>query len=115
MVVYPDKIAQGWDSSLIYLPYLNQRKNVINYLDSMNIDKSSVGSFFPNNSNEKYISLDVDTVSFAEFDIKTNKYIIISSVFNDIPDKLLGDVESFYEIKNFDQLRLKMRIYKVND
>ncbi|HBE43639.1 MAG TPA: hypothetical protein DDW27_21075, partial [Bacteroidales bacterium] len=79
--VYPEKTAQGWDSTLAHLPYYKIRKQAIDYLDRQEIDFNEVQSFFPNNSKIDYVDLNGDNRQFADFD-NSGKYVIYSNVFN---------------------------------
>ena len=80
-IVYPDKIAKGWDSTLAHLPYYKLRHQAIDYLDQEHIDFKQVQSFFPNLANIDRIDLNGDSRSFNYYD-GTRKYIFYSNIFN---------------------------------
>ncbi|MCD4768867.1 MAG: hypothetical protein K8R35_01705, partial [Bacteroidales bacterium] len=46
--IYPEKIAQGWDSTPAHWPYYKLREEMIEYISNSNISPDSVGSSFPN-------------------------------------------------------------------
>jgi hypothetical protein len=79
--VYPDKISQGWDSTLAHLPYYKIRQQALEYLDEEKIDYQKVQSFFPNNSVIDYSDLNSDGRQFNDFNNSCD-YVIYSNVFN---------------------------------
>ncbi len=98
--VYPDKIAQGWDSTLAHLPYYKLRDRAIEYLENKDIDFSETQSFFPNNSLIDYFDLNNDYRQFRDFN-NTGEYVIYSNVYN-ISDEEYDQVKNEYElIKRF--------------
>jgi hypothetical protein len=79
--IYPDKVSQGWDSTLAHLPYYKLRKQAIEYIDHQNIDINDVSSFFPNTSSIDEIELNGDKRSFKNYE-KDSKYVLYSNIFN---------------------------------
>ncbi len=78
-LIYPEKIAQGWDASLAHLPYWNLRKEALEYMDDNNIDINETASFFPNISEIDDIDLNGDKRKFLEFSGREN-YVFCSIV-----------------------------------
>ncbi|MEG1497807.1 MAG: hypothetical protein RRX93_00055 [Bacteroidales bacterium] len=65
--IYPEKIAQGWDSTMAYLPYYTLKKEMIFQMDKRDIPIEETASFFPN-----FYAIEVDNLSndlraFSEF------------------------------------------------
>jgi len=87
--VYPDKIAQGWDSTLGHFPYYQLRENMIQYLEENNIDKSKVGFDFPGAYPQKYLDLSSETWSFPEVDFTSQQFVLYSNVVNEFTDNEL--------------------------
>ena len=109
--IYPDKIAQGWDSTLAHLPYFKIRKQALEYLDNEKIDYQKVQSFFPNTSAINDVDLNYDKRGFMDFN-NCSIYVIYSNVFN-ISDIDYNIVKSQYSvIKRFDHGFLHMDICK---
>lgn len=79
--VYPDKVAQGWDSTLAHLPYYKIRQEALEYLDKQNIDYKNVQSFFPNASVIDDVDLNHDKRKFIDFN-NCCDYVIYSNVYN---------------------------------
>lgn len=94
--VYPEKIAQGWDSTLGHLPYYKIRKLAIEYVDKRGIDFREVQSFFPNISKIDDIDLNKDKRQFLDFDNRS-EYVLYSNVFN-VSDEEYDLVRNKYEV-----------------
>ncbi len=79
--VYPEKISQGWDSTLAHLPYYKTRLQALEYLDKNGIAFSEVQSFFPNVPMIDDIDLNDDKRQLVDFDNGCD-YVLYSNVFN---------------------------------
>jgi hypothetical protein len=109
--VYPDRISQGWDSSLAHLPYYKIRQQTIEYLDEQKIDFAEVQSFFPNIACIDDIDLNNDKRWFADFN-DSSDYVIYTNLFN-INDENYDLVKNKYQvIKQFKNGFLHMDICK---
>lgn len=112
-VVYPDKIAKGWDSTLAHIPYYGLRDKMINYLKSNNIDVNEVGSGFPNTAAFKYTDLTNDDRSFAYKDLRKHKYIFYSNIFNDFSSQELDELKNNWILeKEFRCIQVKVQLYR---
>jgi hypothetical protein len=110
--VYPEKISQGWDSTLAHLPYYQLRKKTMQYIDSLQIDYHQISSFFPNIGTIDYIDLNNDDRTIKKFLNKT-KFVIYSNVFN-VDDKTLKILERDYiSIKEFRSPTVYFKILKL--
>jgi hypothetical protein len=92
--VYPDSIAQGWDVTLAHTPYYQLRENVIEFLNEEGIDIRQVGTKFPAKTPNKYLYLNEDLSGFKEADLKTDRYILYSNIFNDFSDEEYLDLQT---------------------
>jgi hypothetical protein len=111
--VYPEKIAQGWDSTLAHLPYNKIRREALKYLDQNNINYNEVQSFFPNLSSIDDIDLNNDHRQFIEFN-NCCDYVFYSNVFN-VNDEDYDLVKNQYTIiKRFKSGQLYVDICKKN-
>ena len=109
--IYPEKLAQSWDSSLAHLSYFELRKQTIAFLENKNIDFHEVGVGFPMTSSFKYIDLNDDKRKFENIDFKKNKWVVYSNIFN-FTDEQIEQCKSWILIKEFHQVGIFMRIYK---
>ena len=109
--IYPQKISQGWDSTLAHLPYYNLRHEAIAYLDRQHINFNEVQSFFPNAAIIDKIDLNHDQRHFPDFDGKSD-YVFFSNVFNvgdDVQDFIMGHYSA---VKQFENKGVFITIYK---
>ena len=112
-IVYPDTIAQAWDSSLAHVPYYALRKQALHYMAEQNIPIAKTGTFFPNLSSPRSIDLLADTTRFAKFDTVQNAYVFYSNVFNDITDEQYTTLWTKWEaVKTFEKRRVKIVIFQ---
>lgn len=89
--IYPLKIAQGWDSTPAHWPYYNIRKEMIKKIASSNISFTEVGSFFPNIASTKFIDLSETDMEFTEANLKSDKFILYSNVYN-VDDEYIDEL-----------------------
>lgn len=94
--IYPEKISQGWDSTLGHLPYYKIRNLAIEYVDKQGIDFREIQSFFPNNSKIDDTDLNQDNRQFVDFD-NSCEYVLYSNVFN-VSDEEYYLVRNQYEV-----------------
>ncbi len=114
LIVYPDKFAQGWHSSLAHIPYWKMRKNAINYMDDHDILVSETASFFPNNTTIDNIELNNDMRSFIPFN-GTEKYVLYSNVFNLSDNELMLLKKNYSLIKKYTNQNVRVEIMQLND
>lgn len=107
--IYPDKIAQGWDSTLAYLPYNDLRKDALKYLDSENINFDNVQSYFPNTTTIDDIDLNGDE---RNLQIERREYAFYSNI-NNIDDETYHILHTEYQlIKEFKKCNIFIKIFK---
>lgn len=110
-LIYPDKISQGWDSSLAHLPYWDLREKAINYLDDNEIKINNTASFFPNNTSIDVVELNNDQRRFLDFSGQEH-YVLYSNVYN-IKDSEYEILENKYDvIKSFENRGVRVEILK---
>jgi hypothetical protein len=110
-IVYPDKMAQGWDASLAHLPYWKLRKEAIIYLEQQQIELEQVATFFPNYTTIDNVELNGDRRSFSKFSGK-EKYVFYSNVYN-LSDNEFDKLYNNYElVKTFRIAFIRVEIWK---
>lgn len=109
--VYPDKISQGWDSTLAHLPYYKLREQAIHYLDKQEIAINEVHTFFPNTPTIDDIDLNEDYRNFSNYS-KDAGYVLYSNVYNIGDDTYDTLTDKYTLIKEFKNLTVFVRIYK---
>ena len=111
--IYPDKIAKGWDSTIAHLPYHGLRKKMIAYIETNQIPFSEVGSDVPNTYPQKITDLTDDERYFHLKDIKNDKYIFYSNVFNMFTDEEIDELKSEWNLEEeYRCLQVKVQLYK---
>jgi hypothetical protein len=112
-IIYPDKIAQGWDASLAYLPYINLRNDALKYLNNNKISCQSVKSWFPNLSSLKNTDLSFSENSFSSNALEKCDYCFYSNVFNDISDDEYNQITSLWcPVYNKKLMGIKVILYQ---
>ncbi|TXB70136.1 hypothetical protein [Phaeodactylibacter luteus] len=81
--VYPERIAQGWDSSLAHWPHYQLRKDVIAFIEQQGIAPEDVGTAFPEIGPFHYRSLNGEKQGFAAKNLAVQSYIYYSNIMND--------------------------------
>ena len=108
-IVYPDWLAQGWDSSLAHLSYWDLRKQMLNYMEAQKIPIAETESFFPNNTSIDDIDLNGDMRSFEYF-VGSKKYVFYSNVYNPKDDELLLLHKNYKILKTFTNNNVRVEL-----
>lgn len=85
--VYPDGIAQGWDSSLAHVPFYSLRKESNSWLNKQSIDIREVGTRMPFGSKGKYTDLNGIDYGMHYARLDSSRYILLSNMTNDFTDE----------------------------
>jgi hypothetical protein len=96
--VYPDKIAQGWDSTPVHFQYYKQKKEITKYMNQHHISYSETGSAFPNTSPIKYYDLSDNEDHFMDKNFKTNTYFYYTNIINDLNAEDIDYLKNNYDI-----------------
>ena len=113
LIIYPDKIAQSWDSSLAYLPFFELRKKAINYMKEHDIEFRETGSEFPNTAPFGITDLKDTDEGFTEKNLSGNRYFLYSNVFNDISDNEYAILhKNWIELQTFKKCGVYVTLYK---
>ena len=111
--IYPDKIAQGWDSTLAHLPYYSMQNRVTTYLNENKIDKEEVATAFPLRSPQSILNVNGDASQFHNKDEGETDYILYSNVMNDFSDKEVEILKhQWIAVKAWRSFEVKMILYK---
>jgi hypothetical protein len=109
--VYPDKISQGWDSTLGHLPYYELRKQAIKYIDEQDIGINNVHSFFPNTAKIDDIDLNGDFRRFPNY-CAGAEYVLYSNIYNIVDEDYDTLIAEYDLIKEFKKSTVYVRLYK---
>ena len=97
--IYPKKIAQGWDSSLAHTSFYELRNEMVDYIDSEEIDYQSIGTVFPQIGPFEAYDLNGRKDGFISKDFEQNEFIFYSNVMNDFSDEEIDELENSWEVK----------------
>jgi hypothetical protein len=113
LLVYPEKIAQGWDSTLAHIPYYKLRNKMIGYIKQRKIPYSEVGSEFPNATAFKYTDLINEDSGFKQKNMTKDKYIFYSNIMNDFSDKEIDKLKNDWILeKEYRCMQVYVRLYR---
>lgn len=110
--VYPDHIAQSWDTTLAHLPYYHLKDRMIGYLDEQGIPLETVGTAFPEIGPQYYKDLSGRVSGFAPKDLSKQHYILYSNVMNDFSDGELERLQSEWTVlKQFERGGVQLLLF----
>lgn len=108
--IYPEKIAQGWDSSMAHLPYYNLRNQTIQFLEDEDIDFKDVGVGSPMTNQFRYTSVNDDIRRFSNINPDSNQWLIYSNISN-LEDPMIIKVKKEYKlVKRFSKYGVFMEV-----
>jgi len=111
--IYPDKIAQGWDSTLAHLPYYKVRTEMLDFIQTKNLPLDSIGTAFPEVGPLKYRDLSGRVEGFQQKDLSAQSYILYSNVMNDFTDAEIDRLQHWTTIKTFERRGVWMTLYRI--
>lgn len=113
-LIYPLKISQGWDSTTLHWNYFRVSQEMNSYIIDNKIDKSNIGTFFPNRTSRYLTHLESDpddNYSGIPFE---DKYILFSNTFNvedQVIDSLFSKNSKWTMLKTFTKNRIFLTLY----
>ncbi len=117
--VYPDKISQGWDSSLAHVPYFQLRHQMIDYIHANDIPSNQVVTGTPNQFPLKETDLTNASWHFTNSDDISKElrdsapYVFYSNIFNDIPDNFYDELHANWEeVKTFEKRGIRVTLFR---
>ena len=112
-IIYPDKMAQGWDASLAQLHYWEVRHDMIEYMDKQGIAIKKTATFFPNEGEIDAVDINGDHREWAEYTGK-EQYLFYSNVFN-LPDETIEIIQRDYHlVQSFSSFGVRTELYEKN-
>jgi len=112
LVIYPDKIAQGWDVTAAHWPFYKLEREMFDYVVSnKDLSSSEIGTAFPLRVDRKYLDLNSQDPGYHEYDLTTDKYILYSNIMNDFSDQELEQLKNWRVVKKLKKGRIKVVLY----
>lgn len=110
--VYPETLAQSWDSSLAHTPYFELRKQTIDFLKENKIPFSEVGVSFPLTERHKLTDLSEDNNEFSTYDFDKNKWIIYTNIGN-VDTPTIEFIHQQNLVQRFEKRGVFFEIYQI--
>jgi hypothetical protein len=112
--IYPEKIAQSWESTLLHTPYYKLRKECFDYIDKHQLNYNDISAGFCLYGNRGYIELENEG-KIVKTSMDT-KYFIYSNISN-LKDEKVDELKNsnlWIPIKQFKKTSVFITIYKRN-
>jgi hypothetical protein len=112
--IYPEKIAQCWESTLLHTPYYELRKECFDYIDKRHFDYNDLSAGFCLSGNRGYIELKNEgKIVGTSMDAK---YFIYSNISNLEDEKIdeLKNPQLWTPIKSFEKGVVFIILYQRN-
>lgn len=109
-IVYPDKISQGWDASLAHVHYWPLRKQMIDYINSQNINFANVYTYYGNTATIDDTDLSGDKRRYSTDE--NAEYVFASDVYN-LTDEEIDKLDTYYiPIKRYSSFGVWVELMK---
>lgn len=100
---YPDRISQGWDTTLSHLPYYEMRNDFISYIEQHKIPHDKVGAAFSMVGPVRYIEINNNMgQGFAYFEDEGLEYMLYSNTMN-MMNKYLPELKAKWEVLKYEK------------
>jgi hypothetical protein len=111
--IYPEKIAQCWESTLLHTPYYELRKECFDYIDDNQLDYNDLSAGFCLYGNRGYIEMQEEGKIVKAPDLNA-RYFIYSNISNLEDEKLdeLKKADRWRPIKQFKKGCVFITIYE---
>lgn len=114
--VYPDRIAQGWDSTLAHLGWYPAMEDALAFLEREDIPLATVGTAFPAIGPLKYARLTDDSRGMVEKDLDSNCLVLYSNVMNDFTDQEIDRLHASWQpLHTFRHGKVFLTLYRQPD
>ena len=111
-IIYPDRIAQGWDSTLAHIPFYSIEKQIHNYIkDQPQITLKDIGTAYPLKVSRHLLDPSVIETGYHEYDMSSDKYILYSNIMNDFTDEELDLLAKWKKVKSIERFGVRMTLY----
>lgn len=112
---YPDKIAQGWDSTLGYVPYFDLRDEMLSFMKEENIPFENVAAGYTMHASSKHIMLAEAEEVFLNKQKSWDQaqYIWYSNAVNGFSDEEIDELRNeWILLKDLRRWGVKHQLYK---
>ncbi len=117
--IYPEKIAQGWDSTMGHLAFFQLREDALEYIDKEGVaSQNRVGAGFILRANSKFVDLNERNfvINDKNNGLENFEYILYSNVNNDFTDQEIEELNSKWILeKEFCNRSLCIKLFRRNN
>jgi len=111
--IYPDKIAQAWDNSIAFKPYIDLRKQMHDYISKEGLELSQIGTAFPEVGPLKYKDLSDTEDGFVHKDMAKQQFVLYSNVMNDYSDEEIDELSKNWKVRHeLKRMGVKLVLYE---
>lgn len=111
--IYPNKISQGWDSTLAHWPYYDLRNKILGDIRQKNLSINEIACFFPNLSEMKYLDLSDSKEKHQFYNRDSSQYVLYSNIYNDFPKEDLTYLNQHFKvISHHQKMGVFMTLYQ---
>lgn len=115
LMIYPDHIAQGWDSTAAHWPFYKMEKEMHDFIiNDARIDAKEIGTAFPLRVTRKFLNPNSAESGYRQYDISKDSYILYSNVMNEFSDIELDQLEKWTVLKELRSRGVYMKLVKSN-
>ena len=112
-IIYPDKIAQGWDSTAAHWPFYQLEEDMHNYIVNNSEINSPIGTAYPVRGKRQFLDPASTYPGYANYDLSTDKYILYSNIMNDFTDREIDELRSSWKkVHHLESKGVKMILYQ---
>jgi len=112
---YPDKVAQGWDSTLGHLPYFELRDEMLDFMQAENIAPEKVAAGYTMHASSKFVMLEPEEERFLNKEKHWDEasYIWYSNIVNGFSDEELDELRNeWILLKDVRRWGVKHQLYQ---
>jgi len=110
--IYPDKISQGWDSTLAHMPYYDLVEDFRMYIAEENIAPNEICTAFPLKGELRFKTLDNQNDNFSDYHTESCSYVLYSNIMNDFTDEELDHLQTKEVIYQSRKRGIKIILYQ---
>jgi hypothetical protein len=112
-LIYPDTVAQGWDSTAAHWPIYGMEQEMYTYITERGLPLQTIGTAFPYRSDRGFATLNEARGGYKQFDLDTDQYILYSNIMNEFRDEDLLYLKKNYKVlKRIERAGLHLSLYQ---
>ena len=113
--IYPEQIAQGWDSSLAYLNYYELEQEMLEFINEEELQTNQIFTYLPMNSrNMSYLDFSSrdKSKSYPLTKLKERKFVLYSNLENKSSDAQIELYKQWIPVKKLNKRGVFLNLYQ---